>query len=87
MGHAFQNVLSYTRTRVTVWPLLQYRGGPITVAEYMKEVLTNPMGGFYASDGPVIGKQGHFVTSPEISNLFGDVRGFSTWDTPCHERV
>lgn len=53
---------------------MQYRGGPITVAEYMKEVLTNPLGGFYSSDHPVFGKRGHFVTAPDISELFGDVR-------------
>lgn len=55
--------------------LMQYRGGPITVAEYMREVLYHPLGGFYAARGDAaIGGSGHFVTSPEISVLFGEVR-------------
>lgn len=47
----------------------------MTVAEYMREVLAHPLGGFYAAKGgDAIGRQGHFVTSPEISSLFGEVR-------------
>ena len=42
--------------------------GPITIAEYMREVLTNPIHGFYIDkhDTGVLGTGGHFVTSPEI---------------------
>ena len=39
--------------------------GPITIAEYMREVLTNPIHGFYM-DKNVLGSEGHFITSPEI---------------------
>jgi len=66
--------------RAVAWAQLtlvlpQFRGGPITVAEYMKEVLTNPLGGFYAASGSeAIGRGGHFITSPEISSLFGEAR-------------
>ena len=41
------------------------RSGPITIAEYMREVLTNPIHGFYM-DKNVLGSEGHFITSPEI---------------------
>ncbi|CAH1402359.1 unnamed protein product [Nezara viridula] len=59
----------------TCFNLLKSRikfSGPLTVYDYMKEVLTNPVSGYYVTKNS-IGKQGDFITSPEISQLLGEM--------------
>ena len=57
------------------------RLGPITVADYMAEVLTHPEHGYYMRGEP-FGARGDFVTAPEISQMFGELAGLwcaETW--------
>lgn len=51
----------------------QFRGGPISIADYMEEVLTNPTAGFYINRD-VFGAEGEFITSPDVSQMFGEVK-------------
>ena len=48
--------------------------GPIPVSSYMTEALTNPKHGYYVNQNP-FGKEGDFVTAPEVSQMFGELIG------------
>ncbi|KAJ2242139.1 hypothetical protein GGH97_004036, partial [Coemansia sp. RSA 475] len=46
--------------------------GPISVSKYMQLALTSPIGGYYTR-GQVFGSSGDFITSPEISQMYGEL--------------
>ncbi|KRX49027.1 NADH dehydrogenase [ubiquinone] complex I, assembly factor 7 [Trichinella murrelli] len=62
--------------------------GPITVAQYMHRALTCPVYGYYTTRSCIFGKDGDFLTSPEVSQMFGEI--LALWcvqmlDEVCHE--
>jgi len=50
------------------------REGPLSVADYMTACLLHPTHGYYMRQDP-LGRQGDFITSPEISQMFGELLG------------
>lgn len=56
-----QNLTKYFQDKIRI-------NGPITLAEYMRESLKT-----YYNSGNVFGSDGDFITSPEISQLYGEV--------------
>lgn len=52
------------------------QGGPLSVADYMSACLFHPDHGYYSTRHP-IGREGDFVTAPEISQMFGEMLGLA----------
>ena len=56
--------------------------GPMSVADYMRRCLMDPVDGFYPTRDP-LGSDGEFHTAPEMSALFSDCLGLwviKSWD-------
>lgn len=58
--------------------------GPMSVAQYMGECLLHPQHGYYMGRD-VFGRSGDFITSPEISQVFGECVG--VWVASCWQRL
>lgn len=56
--------------------------GPISVADYMAACLGDREAGYYTTREP-FGREGDFITAPEVSQMFGELIGIwcvSAWD-------
>ncbi|EGW33979.1 uncharacterized protein SPAPADRAFT_134439 [Spathaspora passalidarum NRRL Y-27907] len=58
--------------------------GPIPLSAYMRQCLTHSEMGYYTTRDPLDLRGGDFITSPEISSVFGEMLGvwyFTVWQS------
>ncbi|RKP32738.1 hypothetical protein METBISCDRAFT_29342 [Metschnikowia bicuspidata] len=58
--------------------------GPISLSAYMRQCLTHPQFGYYTTRDPLDPLSGDFITSPEISSVFGEMVGtwlYTVWES------
>ena len=58
--------------------------GPISISDFMIESNQNPKFGYYNTSFP-FGKNGDFVTAPEVSQMFGELIGL--WIVDCWKKM
>ena len=58
--------------------------GPISISDFMIESNQNPKFGYYNTSFPY-GKNGDFVTAPEVSQMFGELIGL--WIVDCWKKM
>ncbi|KAJ7112003.1 DUF185-domain-containing protein [Mycena epipterygia] len=65
--------------------------GPVSFSSYMQMCLSHPTHGYYMNPkNPIFGATGDFVTSPEISSVFGELLGvwlMTQWNHSSKRRI
>jgi SAM-dependent MidA family methyltransferase len=70
----FETTLDNPALKSAIIERIQREGG-ITFRDYMEMALYHPRFGYYCSPGEKIGRAGDYLTSPEVSPIFGALLG------------
>jgi NADH dehydrogenase [ubiquinone] 1 alpha subcomplex assembly factor 7 len=76
-----RNVVTETSPLLSEIKKLITSSGPMPVWRYMELCLLHPQHGYYLSRDP-LGREGDFITAPEVSQMFGELLGLwaaSVW--------
>jgi SAM-dependent MidA family methyltransferase len=60
------------------------RDGPMSLSQMLTRALHDPEFGFYTHEQP-FGREGHFLTAPEVSQMFGELIGL--WAVACWQQM
>ncbi|KAG8213262.1 S-adenosyl-L-methionine-dependent methyltransferase [Butyriboletus roseoflavus] len=70
-------VMGQRKSKSSCWTASRPATGPLSFATYTQLCLSHPVHGYYFNTShPVFGSRGDFTTSPEISQVFGEVLAF-----------
>jgi len=70
----FQSVTENQALKDAIVSLIEQRDG-ISFRDFMQAALYHPQLGYYSSDGEKMGPRGDYMTSPELSHVFGTLVG------------
>jgi NADH dehydrogenase [ubiquinone] 1 alpha subcomplex assembly factor 7 len=76
-----RNIVTETSPLLSEIKTLIKSSGPMPVWRYMQLCLMHPQHGYYVSRDP-LGREGDFITAPEVSQMFGELLGLwsaSVW--------
>ena len=76
-GSAGAEIVTETSPLLSEIKKLIKSSGPIPVWRYMELCLMHPSYGYYLSRDP-LGREGDFITAPEVSQMFGELLGLWT---------
>ncbi|KAK4056623.1 hypothetical protein OIO90_002471 [Microbotryomycetes sp. JL221] len=89
-GSAAETSAAQSTELLTILQEIIKTHGPLPVSKFMTLCLTHPKLGYYTTQR-VFGRQGDFITSPEISQIFGELLAIwfvTQWAAQgCHSKV